>query len=82
MCNQYSKTYYVTLVVPVEVTCSVTSETIVEAMAAAIDQVDKGGINSYHMDYDVFNTADVRRVEEVSSAHWPKPTKICPPTDT
>ena len=65
MCKQWSKTYYVTLVVPVEVTCSVTSETIVEAMAAAIDQVGKDGLNAYHMDYDVFDMADVKRVEEL-----------------
>ena len=65
MCKQWSKTYYVTLVVPVEVTCSVTSETIVEAMAAAIDQVGKDGLSAYHMDYDVFDTADVKRVEEL-----------------
>jgi hypothetical protein len=65
VCKQWSKTYYVTLVVPVEVTCSVTSETIVGAMAAAIDQVSKDGLNSYHMDYDVFDTADVKRVEEL-----------------
>ena len=65
MCKQWSKTYYVTLVVPVEVTCSVTSETIIGAMAAAMDQVGKDGLNAYHMDYDVFDTADVKRVEEV-----------------
>lgn len=65
MCNQLSKTYFVTLVVPVEVTCSVTSETIVEAMAAAIDQVGKDGLESYHMTYDVFDQADIRRVEEL-----------------
>ena len=65
MCKQWSKTYYVTLVVPVEVTCSVTSETIVEAMAAAIGQVGKDGLESYHMLYDVFDMADVKRVEEL-----------------
>ena len=65
MCNQYSKTYYVTLVVPVEVTCSVTSESFVEAMAAAIDQVGKDGLNSYHMDYDVMDQGVVKRVEKL-----------------
>lgn len=59
------KEYFVTLEVPVQVTCSVRADTIVEAMAAAIDQVGKDGLNSYHMDYDVFDTADVKRVEEL-----------------
>ena len=60
-----SKEYYVTLVVPVEVTCSVRAETIVEAMAAAIGLVGKDGLESYHMLYDVFDMADVKRVEEL-----------------
>jgi DNA topoisomerase IB len=59
------KEYFVTLEVPVQVTCSVRADTIVEAMAAAIDQVGKDGLESYHIDYDVFDTADVKRVEEL-----------------
>ena len=59
------KEYFVTLEVPVQVTCSVTSETIVGAMAAAIDQVGKDGLESYHINYDVFDMADVKRVEEL-----------------
>jgi hypothetical protein len=66
MMNGYvGKTYYVTLVVPVEVTCSVTSETIVEAMAAAIEQISNDGLEAYHMDYDVMDQGVVKRVEEV-----------------
>jgi hypothetical protein len=33
----------------VQVTCSVRAETIVEAMAFAIGQVGKDGLESYHM---------------------------------
>ena len=65
MIDQLSKEYFVTLEVPVQVTCSVRAETIVEAMAAAIDQVGKDGLESYHMLYDVFDMADVKRVEEL-----------------
>lgn len=60
-----SKEYFVTLEVPVQVTCSVRAETIVEAMAAAIGQIGKDGLESYHMLYDVFDTSDVKRVEEL-----------------
>ena len=60
-----SNEYFVTLEVPVQVTCSVTAETIVEAMAAAIGQVGKDGLESYHMLYDVMDMADVKRVEEL-----------------
>jgi hypothetical protein len=59
------KEYFVTLEVPVQVTCSVRADTIVEAMAAAIDQVGKDGLESYHINYDVFDMADVKRVEEL-----------------
>jgi len=59
------KEYFVTLEVPVQVTCSVRAETIVEAMAAAIGQVGKDGIECYYMDYDVMDMADVKRVEEL-----------------
>jgi hypothetical protein len=65
MYSYASKEYYVTLVVPVEVTCSVRADTIVEAMAAAIGQVGKDGLESYYMDYDVMDMADVKRVEEL-----------------
>jgi hypothetical protein len=34
-------------------------------MAAAIGQVGKDGLESYHMLYDVFDTSDVKRVEEL-----------------
>ena len=59
------KEYFVTLEVPVQVTCSVRADTIVEAMAAAIGQVGTDGLESYHMDYDVMDMADVKRVEEL-----------------
>lgn len=59
------KEYFVTLEVPVRVTCSVTAEYLDEAMAAAIEQVGKDGLESYYMDYDVMDMADVKRVEEV-----------------
>ena len=59
------KEYFVTLEVPVQVTCSVRADTIVEAMAAAIDQVGKDGLESYHMNYDVMDMADIKRVEEL-----------------
>ena len=59
------KEYFVTLEVPVQVTCSVRAETIVEAMAAAIKQVGTDGLESYHMLYDVMDMADVKRVEEL-----------------
>ena len=59
------KEYFVTLEVPVQVTCSVRADTIVEAMAAAIGQVGKDGLESYYMDYDVMDMADVKRVEEL-----------------
>jgi hypothetical protein len=65
MCDQLSKEYYITLEVPVQVTCSVRADTIVEAMAAAIGQVGTDGLESYHMDYDVMDMADVKRVEEL-----------------
>ena len=65
MCDQLSKEYYVTLEVPVEVTCSVRAETIVDAMAAAREQVGKDGLESYHMLYDVEEQADIKRVEEL-----------------
>ena len=59
------KEYFVTLEVPVQVTCSVRADTIVEAMAFAIGQVGKDGLESYYMDYDVMDMADVKRVEEL-----------------
>ena len=65
MCDQLSKEYFVTLEVPVQVTCSVRADTIVEAMAAAIEQVGKDGLESYYMKYDVFDMADVKQVEEL-----------------
>jgi hypothetical protein len=65
MCDQLSKEYYITLEVPVQVTCSVRADTIVEAMAVAIGQVGTDGLESYHMDYDVMDMADVKRVEEL-----------------
>jgi hypothetical protein len=30
-----------------------------------LDQVGKDGLESYHMDYDVIDMADVKRVEEL-----------------
>jgi len=57
--------YYVTLEVPVQVTCSVTAETIAGAMAAAREQVGSDGVESYHMDYDVEDQAEVTRVEKI-----------------
>ena len=65
MCDQLSREYFVTLEVPVQVTCSVRADTIVEAMAFAIGQVGTDGLESYHMDYDVMDMADVKRVEEL-----------------
>jgi hypothetical protein len=59
------KEYFVTLEVPVQVTCSVRADTIVEAMAVAIGQVGTDGLESYHMDYDVMDMADIKRVEEL-----------------
>ena len=59
------KEYFVTLEVPVQVTCSVRADTIVEAMAAAIGQVGKDGLESYYMDYNVMDMADIKRVEEL-----------------
>jgi len=59
------KEYFVTLEVPVQVTCSVRADTIVEAMAAAIGQVGTDGLESYHMNYDVMDMADIKRVEEL-----------------
>ena len=59
------KEYFVTLEVPVQVTCSVRADTIVEAMAFAIGQVGTDGLRPYHMDYDVMDMADIKRVEEV-----------------
>jgi len=59
------KEYFVTLEVPVQVTCSVRADTIVEAMAFAIGSVGKDGLESYNMLYDVFDMADVKRVEEL-----------------
>ena len=60
-----SQTYYVTLEVPVQVTCSVTAQTIEDAMAAAREQIGSDGVESYHMSYDVEDQAKVTRVEEV-----------------
>lgn len=65
MCNQLSRTYNITLEVPVQVTCRVNGETIADAMAMAIAQICSDGLESYHMLYDVFDMADVKRVEEV-----------------
>ena len=65
MCNQYSKTYFITLEVPVQVTCSVTAQTIEDAMAAARAQIGSDGVESYHMNYDVEDQARVTQVEEV-----------------
>ena len=59
------KEYFVTLEVPVQVTCSVRADTIVEAMAFAIGQVGTDGLESYHMDYDVMDQAKTVRVEEM-----------------
>ena len=60
-----SQTYYVTLEVPVQVTCNITALTIEDAMAAAKEQVGSHGMESYHMSYDVEDQARITQVEEV-----------------
>lgn len=65
MCNQLSRTYNITLEVPVQVTCRVNGETIADAMAMAIAQIGTDGVEAYHMSYDVMDESIVKVVEEV-----------------
>ncbi len=59
------KEYFVTLEVPVQVTCRVNGETIADAMAMAITQIGNDGVEAYHMSYDVMDESIVKLVEEV-----------------
>ena len=65
MCDQLTKTYEVTLEVPVRVTCRVHTQTIQDAMAEAMEQVGDEGLECYYMDYSVMDQAKTVRVEEM-----------------
>jgi hypothetical protein len=65
MCNQLTKTYEITLEVPVRVTCRVHTQTIEDAMAEAMVQIGDEGIECYYMDYSVMDQAKTVRVEEI-----------------
>jgi len=64
MCNCQKKAYYVTLEVPVQVTCRVQATDWRNAMTEAIQQVGKDGLESYYMEYDVEDQANVTKVED------------------
>ena len=64
MCKCQKRAYYVTLEVPVQVTCRVQAKDWRNAMTEAIQQVGSDGIESYHMDYDVEDQANVTKVED------------------
>lgn len=65
MCDQLTKTYEVTLEVPVRVTCRVHTQTIEDAMAEAMEQIGDEGLECYHMDYSVMDQAKTVRLEEM-----------------
>ena len=65
MCDQLTKTYEITLEVPVRVTCRVHTQTIHDAMVEAMEQIGNDGLECYHMDYDVMDQAKTVRVEEM-----------------
>ena len=65
MCDQLTKTYEVTLEVPVRVTCRVHTQTIQDAMAEAMEQVGDEGLECYYMDYSVMDQAKTVRLEEM-----------------
>lgn len=65
MYDQLTKTYEITLEVPVRVTCRVHTQTIEDAMAEAMEQIGNDGLECYHMAYDVMDQAKTVRVEEM-----------------
>lgn len=64
MCTCQTKAYYVTLEVPVQVTCRVQVTSWEDAMTKAREQVGKDGLESYYMEYDVEDQASITKVEE------------------
>ena len=64
MCKCEKKAYYVTLEVPVQVTCRVQATCWEDAMTEAREQVGKDGLESYYMEYDVEDQANTMKVEE------------------
>ena len=65
MCDQLTKSYEITLEVPVRVTCRVYTQTIEDAMAEAMKQIGNDGLERYYMDYSVMDQAKTVQVEEV-----------------
>jgi hypothetical protein len=63
--DDFSKSYEVTIVVPVTVTVCVESTDPAAVHDLALDEIAWGALSAYNMDYDVHYESEVVKIEEV-----------------